>query len=112
MNDEVNPNSESSYQLRGLSLLSLTHAKTNRPARAATFLRDALTLFNDVPDRDRYGGGILLGEALVVMKREAEARTLLMKASEFYARIHSEQHPEAVRARQRLEQLGAPTRSP
>ena len=42
---------QSQYQLRGLSLLSLIHARTNRPARAAAFLREALTLFNDTPRR-------------------------------------------------------------
>ena len=60
------------------------------------------------PTDERYGSGILLGDALVVMEREAEARTLLMKTHEFIARIHGEQNPYAVRARQRLEKLGAP----
>ncbi|HEX8846420.1 MAG TPA: protein kinase [Pyrinomonadaceae bacterium] len=100
------------YQLRGLSLSSMIHARTNRPTRAAAFLRDALALFNDLPDVERYAGGFLLGEALIAMKREAEARTLLMKTSEIHARTYSAQHPEAIRARQRLEQLGAVPRSP
>jgi serine/threonine-protein kinase len=99
---------KSFYQLRGLSLLSVIHARTNRSARAAVFLRDALRLFNDLPEVERYWGGILLGEALIVMKRDVEARTLLMKTYEFYAGSYGEQNPDAVRARQRLEQLGAP----
>jgi hypothetical protein len=92
--------------------LSLIHAGTNRPARAAVFLRDALTLFHDLPDVERYGGGILLSEALAVMKREAEARTLLMKTHEFIVRTHSEQNPYAAHARQLLERLDAAKRSP
>lgn len=102
----------SSYQLRGLSLLSLIHAKTNRRARAAVFLREALTLFNNIPNEDRYQDDGLLGEALVVMKREAEARPLLLQSYTFHARTYGEQNPQAVIARQRLERLDQAVRSP
>jgi serine/threonine protein kinase/tetratricopeptide (TPR) repeat protein len=99
-------------KLRGVSLLSLTHAKTNRPARAAIFLREALTLFNNIPDEEKYQDDGLLGEALVVMKREAEARALLQKRYTFYAGTYGEQNPQAIITRQQLERFGAATRSP
>jgi serine/threonine-protein kinase len=95
------------YQLKGLSLLSLIHAKTNRRARAAAFLREALTLFNNSPDEDKYQDDGLLGEALVAMKREAEAKPLLLKRYEFYARTYGAQNPQAVITRQQLERLDA-----
>jgi eukaryotic-like serine/threonine-protein kinase len=97
---------DSSYQLTGLSLLSLIHAKTNRRARAAVFLREALTLFNNIPNEEKYQDDGLLGEALIAMKREAEARPLLQKRYDFFARRYGEQNPQAVRTRQQLEQLG------
>jgi serine/threonine-protein kinase len=95
---------KSLHQLRGLIVSSLIHAKTNRPVSATVFLRDALALFNDLPERERYVA-VLLSDALVAMNRGAEARTLLTKTHAFQARIHGEQNPEAARARQRLEQL-------
>jgi predicted Zn-dependent protease len=98
------------YQLKGLSLLSLIHAKTNRRARAAAFLREALTLFNNSPDEERYQDDGLLGEALIVMKREAEARSLLRKNFAFHARVYGEQNPQAIMARQRLERLDGTSR--
>jgi hypothetical protein len=98
------------YQLKGLSLLSLIHAKTNRRARAAAFLREALTLFNNSPDEDRYQDDGLLGEALVAMKREADARPLLQKRYDFFARRYGEQNPQAVTTRQQLERLDAAAR--
>lgn len=91
--------------LRGLSLLSLTHAKTNRPAHAAVFLREALTLFNNMPGEERYQDDGLLGEALIVMNREDEARSLLLKRYEFYARTYNEKNPQAIISRQQLERL-------
>jgi serine/threonine-protein kinase len=94
-----------SYQLKGLSLLSLVHAKTNRRASAAAFLRDALMLFNKLPDEFRYQDDGLLGEALIVMKREAEARSLLRENYAFHARVYGERNPQAIMARQRLERL-------
>jgi tetratricopeptide (TPR) repeat protein len=100
------------YQLKGLSLLSVIHAKTNRHASAAAFLREALTLFNKLPDEERYQDDGLLGEALVAMKREAEARPLLQKRYAYFARTYGEQNPDAVRARRRLEQIAAATRKP
>jgi serine/threonine-protein kinase len=96
-------------KLRGLSLLTLTHAKTNRPARAAVFLREALTLFNSLPDEQRYQDDGLLGEALVAMKREAEAKPLLLKRYEFYARRFGEQNPQAIITRQQLDRLDRTT---
>jgi serine/threonine-protein kinase len=100
-----------SYQLRGLSLLSLIQAKTNR-ARAAVFLREALTIFNNIPDEDKYQDDGLLGEALVAMKREAEARPLLQKRHDFFARRYGEENPQAITTRKQLERLGAATRKP
>jgi hypothetical protein len=102
----------SSNQLRGLSLLSLVNAKTTRPAHAAAFLREALTLFDNIPGDDEYHDHGLLAEVLLEMKREAEARSLLLKRYTHHARTYGEQTPEAVRTRQRLEQLDPPTRSP
>ena len=102
----------SSYRLRGLSLLSLTHSKTNRPARAAALLREALTLFDHTPDKERYQDAGLLGEALAASRREAEARTLLLKRHAFFARAYGEQNPEALRTRRQLERLGPPTPNP
>lgn len=96
------------YQLKGLSLVSVIHAKTNRPVSATVFLRDALSLFNNISEQDKYQDAGLLGEALVLLKREAEARTLLLKRYAFYERTHGAQNPQALRTRQRLEQLGAP----
>ncbi len=101
---------DSSYQLKGLSLLSLIHAKTNRPARAAIFLREALTLFNNLPDEARYQDDGLLGEALVVMHREAEAKPLLLKRYEFYTRRFGDKNPQVIITRQQLEHLGAQAR--
>lgn len=95
------------YELRGLSLLSLIYAKTNRRARAAAFLREALRLFNNLPNQDKYRDDGLLSEALAAMKREAEARSLLLKNYEFHVRTYGEQNPQAVSALHRLEQLGA-----
>ena len=92
--------------------MSLIHARTNRPHAPALFLRDASCGFNDIPEVDRYGGGMRLGEALIAMKREAEGRTLLMKTHEFYTRIHGQQKPEAVRARRQLERLERSTPHP
>ncbi len=54
----------------------------------------------------------LLGEALIAMKREAEARPLLLKSYTSYARTYGEQNPSSTRARRRLDQLDTPTRSP
>lgn len=102
----------SSYQLKGLSVLSLIHAKTNRPARAAAFLREALTLFNSLPDEERYQDDGLLGEALVAMKREAEARSLWLKRYEFYARTYNEKNPQAIISRQLLERLAGSNSRP
>jgi serine/threonine protein kinase/tetratricopeptide (TPR) repeat protein len=99
-------------KLRGLSLLSLTHAKTNRPAQAAMFLGEALTLFNNIPNEDKYQDDGLLGEALMVMKREAEARSLLQKRYAFFARTYGEQNPQAIITRQQLERLDGATRRP
>jgi serine/threonine-protein kinase len=98
------------YELRGLSLLSLIHAKTNRRARAAAFLREALTLFNTIPDEGRYQDDGLLGEVLIVMKREAEAKRLVMMRYEFFARTYGAQNPQAVLARQQLERLNRTSR--
>jgi tetratricopeptide (TPR) repeat protein len=98
------------HQLKGLSLLSLIHAKTNRRARAAAFLREALMLFNNSPDEERYQDNGLLGEALIVMKREAEARSLLRENYAFHARVYGEQNPQAMMARQRLERLDGTSR--
>ena len=105
-----NTSSNSVYRLRGLSLLSLTHAKTNRPARAAVYLREALTLFNNLADEVRYQDDGLLGEALVAMKREAEARPLLQKRYDFFARRYGEKNPQAIITRQQLERLDGGTR--
>ncbi|HVF55620.1 MAG TPA: serine/threonine-protein kinase [Pyrinomonadaceae bacterium] len=102
----------SGNQLRGLSLLSLINAKTRRPDRAAAFLREALTLFDNIPGEDEYHDHGLLSEALVEMKRVAEARSLLLKSYTHHARTFGEQNPEALRTRQRLEQLDAPPRTP
>jgi len=101
----------SSYQLKGLSLLSLTHAKTNRRARAAIFLREALILFNNLPNQEKYQDDGLLGEALIAMKREAEAGSLLLKRYEFYKGTYGEQNPQAVRTQQLLERLDAHARN-
>jgi eukaryotic-like serine/threonine-protein kinase len=92
-------------ELTGLSLMSLIHAKTNRPASANAFLREALALFNSLPDDIKHRDGGRLGEALIVMKREAEARALLWKRYEYFARKYGEQTPDAVRTRHQLEQL-------
>jgi eukaryotic-like serine/threonine-protein kinase len=100
-----------SYQLRALSLLSLIHAKTKRPASAAVFLREALTVFNNLPEQGKYYDDGLLGEALVVMKREAEAKPLLLKRYEFYERTHGAQNPQAIITRQQLERLDGAERS-
>ena len=69
-----------------LSLISLIHAKTDCPASADAFLREALALFNSIPDGIKHHDGGLLGEALIVMKRETEARALLSKRYEHLAR--------------------------
>ncbi|MDT4897650.1 MAG: eukaryotic-like serine/threonine-protein kinase [Acidobacteriota bacterium] len=106
-----NESRNSHHQLRGLSLLSLTHAKTNRRASASAFLGEALTMFNSLPDADRYQDDGLLGEALIALKREAEARPLLLKRYAFFARTHGEQNPQAVITRQQLERLDATTRN-
>ncbi|MDQ2856419.1 MAG: tetratricopeptide repeat protein, partial [Acidobacteriota bacterium] len=102
----------SHYQLRGLSLLSLTHAKTNRRAPAAAFLREALAVFDKLPDDERYQDEGLLAEALIEMKREAEAKSLLLKRYEFFARTYGEQNPQANISRQQLERLDGATRKP
>jgi serine/threonine-protein kinase len=107
-----NASNNITYQLRGLSLLSLIHAKTNRRARAAAFLREALTLFNNGPDEDRYQDDGLLGEALIALKHEPEARSLLQKRYDFFARRFGEQNPQAVITRQQLDRLDARTRRP
>lgn len=101
----------SSYQLKGLSLLSLIHAKTNRRASATVFLREALTLFKTLREEERYQDDGLLGEALVAMKREAEARQLLLKRYEFYKGTYGEQNPQAIMARKQLERLDGVSRS-
>jgi serine/threonine protein kinase/tetratricopeptide (TPR) repeat protein len=97
--------SNSSYQLKCLSLLSLIHAKTNRRARATALVREALALFNSHSDEDRYQDDGLLGEALIVMKRGAEARLLLQKRYDYFARRHGEHNPQAIITRQKLEGL-------
>jgi serine/threonine-protein kinase len=94
-----------SYQLKGLSLLSLIHAKTNRRASAAVFLREALARFNNVTEETRNQDDGLLGEALVAMKREGEASSLLQKRYAYFARTYGEQNPQAVHTRQQLERL-------
>jgi eukaryotic-like serine/threonine-protein kinase len=96
----------------GLSLMSLIHAKTNRPASANAFLKEALALFNSLSDEGKYAYSDLPGEALVVMKHEAEARAFLLKSYEYHARTHGAQNPEAIRTRQWLERLDAATHSP
>jgi serine/threonine protein kinase/tetratricopeptide (TPR) repeat protein len=100
-----NASSNAVYRLRGFSLLTLTHAKTNRRGRAALFLRDALTLFNNMPDEEKYQDDGLLGEALFALKREAEARPLLQKRYDFFARRYGQQNPHAVITRRQLERL-------
>jgi tetratricopeptide (TPR) repeat protein len=95
--------------LRGLSLLSLVHIKTNRPASGAAFLRAALTLFDKIPDEEKYQDDGLIGEALVATKREAEARSVLQKRYTYFARTYGEQNPEAIRSRKQLERLDALT---
>lgn len=102
----------STYQLRGLSLLSLIHAKTNRRARAAVFLREALTLFNSLPDEEKYQDDGLLGEALILLKSEVEARPLLQKKYAFFRRTYGEQNPQAIITRQQLDRLDARTHRP
>jgi tetratricopeptide (TPR) repeat protein len=102
-----NASSYPSFKLRGLSLLCLVHAKTNRRGGAAAFLRDALILFTNIADDDKYQDDGLLGEALVTMKREAEAKPLLLKRYEFFARTFGAQTPQAVITRQQLERLDA-----
>jgi serine/threonine-protein kinase len=102
----------SSYHLKGLSLLSLIHAKTNRRGRAALFLRDALTLFSNVPDEEKYQEDGLLGEALAVMNRVAEARTFLRARYAFYVSRYSEQNPQALITLQMLQRLEASQRHP
>ncbi|MGZ8846363.1 MAG: tetratricopeptide repeat protein, partial [Pyrinomonadaceae bacterium] len=97
-------------QLKGLSLLSLIHAKTNRRARAAALVREALTLFNSHSEEGRYHDDGLLGEALIVMKREAEARPLLQKRYTYFAHTYGEQNPQAVLTRRQLERLDGTTR--
>ena len=97
------------HQLKGLSLLSLIHAKTNRRARAAALVREALALFNSHSDEARYHDDGLLGEALIVMKREAEARSLLQKRYAYFARTYGEQNPQAVITRKQIERLDAMT---
>jgi serine/threonine-protein kinase len=106
------PSYNPDYQVQALSLLSLTHTKANRPARAGAFLREALTLYNNIPDRDQLYAGALLGEALAEMKREKEARSLLLKNHTRFARTYGDQNPQAVRTRQQLERLGPPTNNP
>jgi eukaryotic-like serine/threonine-protein kinase len=98
------------YELAGLSLMSMIHAKTNRPASADTLLGEALTLFNSLPDEIRHHDGGLLGEALVASKRDAEARALLPKRYEYLARKYGEQNPSAVRTRRQLDRLGGAAR--
>lgn len=100
------------HQLKGLSLLSLIHAKTNRRARAAALVREALALFNSHSDEAKYHDDGLLGEALIVMKREAEARSLLQKRYAYFARTYGEQNPQSVITRKQLERLDAARRSP
>lgn len=99
-----------SYQLRGLSLLSLIHAKTNRRARAAVFLREALAMFNNIPDEEKYQDDGLLGAALVALKREAEARPLLQKRYDFFAGRYGDQNPQAIITRQQLDRVDGATR--
>jgi tetratricopeptide (TPR) repeat protein len=100
---------ESSYRLRGLSLLCLSHVKTNRPNSAAAFLREALTVFDNLSDEEKYGDEGLLGEALIATGRKAEAGALLLKRHAFFARTYGEQNPEALHTRQLLELLDAST---
>ncbi len=100
------------YELAGLSLTSLIHAKTNRPASAAAFLREALALSNNLPDEVKHHNSDLLGEALIVMKRQAEARGVLSKSYEYLARTYGEQNPRAVRTRRQLDRLGAAAPDP
>lgn len=102
----------SNYQLRGLSLLSLIHAKTNRRARAAAFLQEALTMFNNISDEEKHQDDGLLIDALIAMKREAEARPLLLKSYDYYTRRYGEQNPQAVITRKQLERVDAATRRP
>lgn len=95
------------FQLKGLSLLSLIHAQTNRHARAAVYLREAYTLFNTIPDEGKYQDADLFGEALIVMKRETEARAIVQKRYEYFVRRYGEQNPQAIISRKQLERLGA-----
>lgn len=99
-------------RLPGLCLLSLTQAKAGRPASASAFLREALALFDDLPDAERYDNGALLGEALAALGREAEAGSTLSNTYEYFARAYGEQNPKAVHARQLLERLGARPNQP
>jgi tetratricopeptide (TPR) repeat protein len=94
-------------QLKGLSLLSLIHAKTNRSKSAAVFLRQALALFESAPDAVRHQDDGLLGEALILMKRETEAKSLLLERYTFFARTYGGQNPQAIITRRQLERLGA-----
>ncbi|HEX8283653.1 MAG TPA: serine/threonine-protein kinase [Pyrinomonadaceae bacterium] len=101
------------YRMRGLALLSLTHAKTRRPSRAAALLREALAQFDAAPDDLRYWDEGLLGEALIASNHEAEARTLLLKRHTHFASRFGEHNPEAARSRQLLDHLDdPPTRRP
>lgn len=97
------------HQLKGLSLLSLIHAKTNRRTRAAALLREALALFEEIANEDRYQDDGLLGEALVAMKRDADARPLLQKRYDFFAGRYGEQNPQAIISRKQLERLDGTT---
>ena len=76
----------------------------------AAFMREALTVFDKLPDDERYQDRGLLAEALIEMKREAEARQLLLQGYAYHARTYGEQNPQAVRTRQRVERLDAATR--
>jgi serine/threonine protein kinase/tetratricopeptide (TPR) repeat protein len=96
-------------QIRGLSLLTLVHAKTGRHARAASLLREALAAFDSAPDDERYWDEGLLGEALIATGREAEATRLLLKRHAFFARTYGEQNPEALSTRKQLERLDPST---
>jgi len=57
----------------------MTVERTNRPASANAFLREALALFNSLPDEIKHYDGGRLGEALIEMKSGKEARALLSK---------------------------------
>jgi serine/threonine protein kinase/tetratricopeptide (TPR) repeat protein len=107
-NDVREPDS----RVDGLSLLSLIHAGTGRPARAAALLRKALAAFDKASEEARQRDAGLLGEALIASNREAEAETLLLNRHAYFARAYGDRSPEAVRTRRLLDRLGNATPEP